>query len=72
MKAHIDRTMRTHPIRNASYSGTAAVGPVTSELFEIANVLVRLNHVANCIVNADYKLLLFTLSSPRSPCPEKP
>src|SRR6266404_2999338 len=41
-------------------------------LFEIARMLVRLNHVANCIVNADYKLLLFTLSSPRSPCSEKP
>src|SRR6266436_7179074 len=39
-------------------------------LFELARMLVRLNHVANCIVNADYKLLLFTLSSPRSPCSE--
>src|SRR4029077_4088423 len=41
-------------------------------LFEIARVLVRFDHIASFIVNADHKILLFTLSSPRSPCSEKP
>jgi hypothetical protein len=36
-------------------------------LLEIARVLVRLDHVASIIVNADHKILL----SPRSPCSEK-
>ncbi len=43
-----------------------------SPLFEIARVLVRFDHVARFIVNANHKILLFTLSSPRSPCSEKP
>ena len=41
-------------------------------VFEIARVLVRLDHVARFIVNANHKILLFTLSSLSSPCSEKP
>jgi hypothetical protein len=38
---------------------------------ELAVALVRFDHIASVIVNADQKILLFTLSSPRSPCSEK-
>jgi hypothetical protein len=46
-------------------------GAITLPLFEIALVLVRLDHVARLILNQNHKILLFTLSSPRSPCSEK-
>jgi hypothetical protein len=45
---------------------------VSSPLFELALVLVRIDQIASTIVNADHKILLFTLSRPRSPCSEKP
>ena len=35
-----------------------------SPLFQIVRVLVRFDHVASFIVNANHKILLFTLSSP--------
>jgi hypothetical protein len=37
-----------------------------------ALVLVRLDHVASLILNGNHKILLFSLSSRRSPCSEKP
>jgi hypothetical protein len=46
---------------------------VRLKLDEIARVLVHFDHVASGdILNAHQKILLFTLSSPRSPCSEKP
>ena len=43
-----------------------------SPLFQIVRVLVRFDHVASFIVNANHKILLFTSSSLSSPCSEKP
>jgi hypothetical protein len=48
------------------------VAQMASPLLEIALVLVRFDHVASVIVNANHKILLFTLSSLRSLCSEKP
>ena len=42
-----------------------------SWLSKLALVLVRFDHIASMIVNAEHKILPFTLSSPRFPCSEK-
>ncbi len=45
---------------------------VIDVLIQPALITSGINESAATIVNADHKILLLTLSSPRSPCSEKP